>query len=199
MRVFILKASKAYTSPEFSLNNLPGAGRMDLVCRCVSQAVWLSHKLRKDLIFYVVLEGPKNPPLTLKFDSNKLIRFYPDERNIGAHIRNALHQAKYLEKEKEKYLGNGIYISKKSFERLVREIILEKYQVIYLHKKGKPIEKLKLKEKNCFIVGDHLGLSKKNEIFLKKVKAERISLGKIEYLASQAITIINFWLDRIEN
>ncbi|MEM5805494.1 MAG: hypothetical protein QW156_03195 [Candidatus Aenigmatarchaeota archaeon] len=71
MREFILKASKAFTKP-FNLNNLPGAGRMDLVCRCATNALWLSHALRSNVIFHAVLEGPNKPPKVISFYSNEL-------------------------------------------------------------------------------------------------------------------------------
>ncbi len=69
MREFILRASKALTSPDFNLNDLPSSGgRMDLVCRCISSALWVSNDLRRDTKIFVVLEGPPNPPRTIIFD-----------------------------------------------------------------------------------------------------------------------------------
>lgn len=52
MREFIL-FSRGITR-EFKLNDLPNAGRMDLIARCISTAIFLSYSLRKDVKFHVV-------------------------------------------------------------------------------------------------------------------------------------------------
>jgi tRNA pseudouridine-54 N-methylase len=48
----------------------------------------------------------------------------------------------------------------------------------------------------CFILGDHVGLAKATEKLLKKLDVKRVSLGKIEYLASHCITICNYEIDK---
>ena len=91
MREFILLARKAFTIP-FKLNDLPGAGRIDLVTRCISTAIFISEALRKDVKFYAVLEGPTSPPKIVTFDTSNLKNVYPDERNIASHIKIALEK-----------------------------------------------------------------------------------------------------------
>ena len=70
---FILKASKAKTSKDFLLNDMPGdGGRMDIVARCVNSSFFLSHGLREDTEFIVTFEGEPNPPVTLRFRGDRL-------------------------------------------------------------------------------------------------------------------------------
>ena len=111
MRTFVLWARKAKTTANFSLDDLPGSGRMDLVCRCISNALCTSDHLRKDTRIYVILEGPPTPPITLLFDGGLLQQLDFDERSIAQHIQNALRGKTML----------GVTVQKKSFEKLAQE------------------------------------------------------------------------------
>jgi len=183
MREFLLKASNAFTA-DFSLNDIAGAGRMDVVCRCVTSSLWLSDQLRKDTKFYAVLEGKPDPPKLIKFEPSKMKRFYPDERNIASHIRLALIGKK----------ESGIEIERKSFEEFLKEN--SKKQIIYLHKDGIDIRKFEFGENVFFVLGDNKGLDENSEKILDEMNAERISVGKNTYLASQVISIVQNELDR---
>ncbi len=194
MREFILRASKAFTS-DFNLNDLPGAGRMDLVCRCISSALWVSNDLRRDARIFVVLEGPPSPPRTIVFDGKDLKGVSPDERNIASHIKIALRKGLDLKLNEEREVSPGIKIAKKSFESLIKEKCKER-QVFYLHPEGKDIRDIKMKENVAFIVGDHIGIPRKTEKLMERLKIQKVSLGKKIYLASHAIVITNYELDR---
>jgi tRNA (pseudouridine54-N1)-methyltransferase len=194
VREFILKTSKAFTKP-FNLNDLPGAGRIDLVCRCVTSALFLSFALRRDVAFHAVLEGPDKPPKIVSFYSNELKGVAPDERNVASHIKIAVEKGYNLNLNEEIKVSPGIKIVKKSFEQLIKEK-LKTVKLFYLHPKGKDIRKVEFEGNICFILGDHLGLPIATEKLLKRLKIEKISLGKIEYLASSCIAICNYELDR---
>jgi len=194
MREFILLARKAHTAP-FKLNDLPGAGRMDLVARCITAAIFISEALRKDVKFYAVLEGPPNPPRLITLETSELRRVYPDARNIASHIRIALEKGLKLRYGQEIESEPGIRIAKRSFEDLVKEKAKE-VQTVYMHKDGTPIDDFKFEKNVCFIIGDHKGLSKKREIFLENQRVLRVSLGKTTYLASQVIAILHYELDK---
>jgi tRNA (pseudouridine54-N1)-methyltransferase len=194
MREFILKASKAFTSP-FNLNDLAGSGRIDLVCRCISNAFFISEAIRRDVCFHVVLEGPKEPPKLISFFGSELKNVSPDERNIASWIKKALEVGLGFKKGEEKIISPGIRVAKKSFEELVKEKA-KSCQLIYLHPKGKDIRELEFKENFCFVLGDHKGLPKKTESLLERIGAEKVSVGKITYLASHVIVICHNELDR---
>lgn len=197
MREFLLRALKARTSPNFSLENLPAAGRLDLVARCISSALWLAKGLRQDTIIHVNLEGPAIPPKTISFDGSRLKGFCFDEKGIARFIKLALEKGKELPLNESLEVHPGISIGKKSFEQLIKE--RQNHQIIYLHKKGINIREFKFKEKILIVLGDYIGMPKKTEIFLQRYKAEKVSLGKIEYHASHCITILNNELDLREN
>ncbi|AJF62762.1 MAG: tRNA (pseudouridine(54)-N(1))-methyltransferase [archaeon GW2011_AR20] len=194
MREFLLRALKARTDGNFSLDNLPDAGRLDLVARCISSALWLAKGLREDTVIHVNLEGPRYPPKIISFYGAKLKGFYFDEKGIAKFIKHALEEGINLELNEEIEVYPGIIVSKKSFEQLIKE--KQDYQIIYLHKKGKDVREFKFKGNILIVFGDYIGMPWKTEIFLQRHNAERASLGKIEYHASQCITIVNNELDR---
>lgn len=194
MREFVLRASKAFTTP-FNLNDLVKAGRMDLVCRCVSNAFFISEAIRKDVIFRAILEGPKRPPKLVTFLGQELKNVRPDEKSIAKLINKALKFGMYVGKNEEIKVSDGVFVAKKSFEELLRENIGKK-QIIYLHPEGKDIREFDFKKDFCFFLGDQKGLPKKTEKLLERVGVEKVSVGKITYLASQVIVICHNELDR---
>ncbi|WP_456472856.1 tRNA (pseudouridine(54)-N(1))-methyltransferase TrmY [Methanocaldococcus sp.] len=198
MREFIFKANKAITSPNINLKDLPGScGRLDLVCRCVSDSLFLSHDIRRDTVFYSVLCGPPNPPVCIKFVGSELRKVSPDERNIAIFIKKALK--KFLETEdKDSWIEStpGIYVRKIGFKDLIIEKMEEGKNLYYLHKNGESIEKVKIKDNPVFILGDHIGLSEEDEKFLEG-KAIKVSLSPLELHANHCIVIIHNILDKL--
>lgn len=196
MREFILRAAKTVTNPNYiNLNDLPGAGRLDLVCRCITNALFISNDMRRDTIIHVVLEGPNCPPKTISFDGKELRSLAPDERNATSHVKIALEKGRNLKLNESIEADVGIIISKRSFESLIKEKS-KTSQLIYLHPKGTDIRKFEFKEDVCFVLGDHIGLERVTERLLKRMGAVRVSLAPAYYLASQCITICHNEIDR---
>lgn len=191
MREFILFARKALTKP-FDLNNLPKANRMDVIARCITNALFVSYAIRKDTNFYVSLNGPPNPPVLIKFIGNEIQNIYLDERSIAEKINKALKKVNPL---KEVKVSEGIYVSKKSFESFLKEKGKEK-KFILLDRKGKDLRNFNFKGNELFIIGDHKGFPKTIEKFIKKFGSEKISLGPLDYLSSHCIILIHNELDR---
>ena len=146
MREFILRALKAHTS-SFDVGNLEDAGKMHIVARCISNALWLAKGLREDTIMHAVLEGPRNPPKLISFYGDKLKGFAFDELGVSKFIKYALEKGENLKLNESLEVHPGIIISKKSFEQFVREKSSNS-QIIYMHKKGKNIHDFKFKDNN---------------------------------------------------
>ena len=193
MKEFILRSLKAKTSP-FDINDLKNAGRLDLVCNCITNALFIAGDLRRDAKIHVVLEGPNNPPKTISFDGNKL-KGIEDEKSIAIKINEALIKSSGLTLNEELDINPGISIAKKSFEQLVKDKS-KSNQLIYLHKEGKDIRKTPLEENSIFIFGDYIGMPRKTEKLLDRLKAQRISLSPIMLFSSQCIAIVHNELDR---
>jgi tRNA (pseudouridine54-N1)-methyltransferase len=89
----------------------------------------------------------------------------------------------------------GITKDKTGFEALLK-VKAQTHQVYVLEEDGKDISEVTLDENSLFILGDHVGLPKKAELFAQRF-GEKISLGKQPYLAASCITIINYMLDKL--
>lgn len=187
MRSFVLYSRKGRTDSRFFEENLIDAGRMDLVCRCITSALWLSHKTRGDTKFFVNLNGPTKPPVTICFDGSRLLKVYVDEKTNARWIKKLLA----LRFGKEWMNVEGTMVSRKSFQDIIKET---KSNVYVLHEKGTPIEKVELEENPMFVMGDQIGLPTKEEKFALRY-GEKVSLGKNVYLVSNCIAILNWVCD----
>jgi tRNA (pseudouridine54-N1)-methyltransferase len=200
MREFILLALKAITTPDFNIENLPSEGRIDLVCRCISNSLFISNHMREDSVIHVCLNGA---PAEL---SPKIISFYGkdlrgmewDEKNIAIFIKKALDAGKNLKLGEEKQVESGLIVSKKAFETLIKEKSQEKKELFYLHEKGKDIRDIKFNNDKdyVFIFGDFIGIPTNTEKLLKRLGAERLSLSPIMLMASHCPILIHNELDR---
>lgn len=188
MRTFILYARKARTDSNFKLNDLISAGRMDLVCRCISSALWLSHKVRDDARIFVVLNGPPKPPVAICFQGSELSKVYVDEITNAKWIKKILSMnfgKDWLELE-------GARVARKSFQEVLAELNGKNY---VLHEKGEFIENIKIDRNPTIVLGDQIGLPDKEEKFSLR-NGVKISLGKNIYLASACISILNWVCDK---
>ena len=69
-REFILFSRLGKTDPAF--RNLHDAGRLDIVHECIVASLFLSHGLRRNVVFNGILNGPPNPPLQIEIDGATL-------------------------------------------------------------------------------------------------------------------------------
>jgi len=188
MRTFVLYARKARTDSKFRIDDLINAGRMDLVCRCISSALWLSHNVREDTRIFVVLNGPPKPPVTICFQGSKLSKVYVDEVTNAKWIKKILS----MKFGKEWLEIDAAKVARKSFQEVLTELNGKNY---VLHEKGEFIDNVKFENNPIIILGDQIGISKADESFALR-NGEKISLGKNVYLASSCISVINWVLDR---
>lgn len=182
MRDFIVYFNQK-VNPKFHMNNLPGSGRVDLMARCVSSALWLSHKVRKDTNIHLFLSRNKK---LITFYGGRIKRISPDERNIASWLRKSL--------QKEGKIQSGIETEETDFQKLLEKFSEKKLYL--LTEEGKDIRKTRPKENPIFLLGDHLDLPPEILELARKHKPEEISLGPQSYLASHCIVLANNELDR---
>ncbi|MBR1452999.1 MAG: tRNA (pseudouridine(54)-N(1))-methyltransferase TrmY, partial [Candidatus Methanomethylophilaceae archaeon] len=114
MRYFVITGHKAVTTGDIKLDDIAGgAGRLDILVRCVNSAFFLSHDLRKDVEIYLVLEGGDDAPKTVVFKGQELRYLNPDERSTASLIRNAL--LKKVGPGEEIRSSPGVYNTRMSF------------------------------------------------------------------------------------
>jgi len=199
VRTFIIKANKVHTRADFSLKDLPGtSGRIDLLCRSLNSAFLLSHGFRKNVRVWLNLNGPPDPPKTIRFEGSEIKpkTINPDEISLAKIIIKALKVGEGIKEPAKEYsVLPGVYVSNLRFEDIIRRTI-KNSALYYLHEEGKPIERINFKGNVAFVLGDHEGLAREDEAFLEGI-AEKVSVGKKSYLTSHVIAYVNIFLDNL--
>ncbi len=196
MREFILRARKARTDHHWSLDDLPAAGRIEIVCACVMNALYVSNKMRTDTKIHIVLDGPPTPPKIVTFDGSRLVGMNYHERAIAQMLQEVLKATRLIQSEEMLEPHAGIFVQKKSFESLVRECCEAGKQVLYLDPDGADVRDVKFEADVVFVFGDYIGMPAKSEKLLDRIGAKSVTLGRVTLFASQCVTIANNEMDR---
>jgi len=192
VRRFIIIGHKAATAADFKLDDLAGgAGRLDVLLRCINSAFFLSHDIRKDVEVILVLQGPPGPARTIRLVGSELRYLNPDERSTGALIRNALMR----DARSEERSTPGIYVSTRTYQDVLG-LLGEGTEIVYLKEDGADIRGTELPENVTFVLSDHMDLTSDEEGLLLQYKPKVVKLGPISYHADHCITIVNNELDR---
>ena len=195
MRHFLIIGHKAVTSDDFPLNDMPGsAGRMDILCRCVNNALFLSHGMRRDVQVHLLLLGEPDPGKVIRFDGEKLRYLNPDERSSGSLIKKALAKNAI---ENEVQSTPGVWIRRSELGILLDELKSKGIPMIYLREDGEDIRDVFTSlEDAVFIMGDHMGITENEEEMILNVGARIISVGPLSLHSDHCIVLVNNELDR---
>jgi tRNA (pseudouridine54-N1)-methyltransferase len=190
MRQFVVVGHDAPTTPEFSLDALPGAGRMDLLARSVTASLLLSHGLREDVRTHLVL----GDEYTVRFEGEGLRNLHPDERSTAALIRSALD-------EREEAIGHvpvetspGVYLSRMGLDATLSEHGTDA-TICRLHEDGQPKEDAAVPVNPLFVLSDHTNFEEEGAAVVERHADRSISLGPQALHADHAITVAHNWLD----
>jgi len=181
MREFILYSRKGWTSGDF--DTLIEAGRLDTVYQCILTSMFMSHRIRRDVRFHAILNGPPEPPGHLSIDGPTLFDVRVDERTWEGILRNVLSGGEHA----------GVSFEKQAYQSVVSA--LSDASVFVLEERGTPIEEVEFSDHNVFIVGDHVGLPRAEEKFALR-NGTKLSIGRARYLSASTIDIINHYLDK---
>ncbi|MCX8150938.1 MAG: tRNA (pseudouridine(54)-N(1))-methyltransferase TrmY [Candidatus Bathyarchaeota archaeon] len=181
MREFLLYSRLGKTDSHWL--NMHEAGRLDIVYECIVTSLFLSHGIRRDVTFNAVLNGPPAPPLHLQVSGAQLYDVRTDIGTWEVILKKALSGRPHP----------GVTVNKTSFETLLKTKA-ETAPIYVLEEGGKNVSEIELELNPVFVLGDHVGLPKKVEVFALRF-GEKISLGKTPYLAASCITVLNYLLD----
>lgn len=190
MRAFIILGHRAPLTPQFTLNDLPGsAGRLDVLCRCVHGALFLSHDLRRDAEVFLVLQDQ----LTVRICGGTVKRLNPDERSTAALIQKALERIQSHAGPDPVLSTPGITIARQGLGSLLSQLRARGFRLLVLHEGGSGFTLPAEPEPLAFVLSDHLDFSPADEQVLGGLP--RMSLGPRVYPASHCIVVVNHWLD----
>ena len=181
MRVFVLFSRRGWSGGGFGC--LREGGRLDVAYQCLLFGLFTSGAVRRNVVFHVVLGGPPRPPLCLTVDGRKLRDVRTDEQSWEEVLKKVLGGGSHP----------GIRVSKESLQEVVRE--LKDRNLFVLEEKGEDICNVKFGENPVFVLGDQVGLPKKDEKYVLRF-SRKISLGKKPYLAATCVDVINYLADR---
>ena len=190
MRRFLVVGHTAPTDPGFTLDDLPGgAGRLDVLCRCVNSAFLLSHGLRRDVELYLVLLGPPSPPVTLKLVGAELKYLNPDERSTAALLAKALELDPGAEWQRS---TPGIWRADVGLSK----VLLALGDAAVLDAGGTPLQETVAHVPPGYVLSDHLPFSAEDEAALTGLP--RVSVGPHQYHGHHVIAVVQNWWDRLE-
>ncbi|HON81900.1 MAG TPA: tRNA (pseudouridine(54)-N(1))-methyltransferase TrmY [Methanoregulaceae archaeon] len=170
----------APSSSDFSVNDLAGgAGRLDILCRCLGSAFFLSHGIRRDIEVFLVLLGPPRPPVTIRFSGAEIRSFNPDERSTGSLIKKALSIPRG---DTFRESGPGVAVRKGGLAKLLTE-----HPFAVLNENGADIRQTAMLPGNV-ILSDHLNLTAEEEEMVSGCPA--YSVGPLSLHANAAITLL---------
>ncbi|MCK9441547.1 MAG: tRNA (pseudouridine(54)-N(1))-methyltransferase TrmY [Methanothrix sp.] len=193
MRNFIIVGHKATTTPNFSLEDIPGtSGRLDILCRAVTAAFVLSHGIRKDVCVHLILLGGEIPK-TIRLVGETLRHLNPDERTTAALLKKALALPAAAEWAMS---TSGIFVRTGGLAEVLAD--LKDAKLIYLREDGADIRSLDaggLSGDAAFILGDHTGMTPEEESLIEQAGARVVSLGSTSLHADHCVVLLNWLLD----
>jgi len=191
MRQFVVLGHDAPTTPEFSLDDIAGgAGRLDVLCRCVTSAFFLSHDIRTDVRVHLVLADE----FTVTFDGRELRRLNPDERSTAALVRGALDQRAEAIGHQPVETSPGVSLTRRGFEPTL-DTAARDGTVVQLHENGDPVVDTEPPADPVFVLSDHRDFTDREADLLADAADRRVRLGPEALHADHAITVAHNYLD----
>jgi tRNA (pseudouridine54-N1)-methyltransferase len=192
MRQFVVVGHDASTTPDFALDDLAGAaGRLDVLCRCVTSAFVLSHDIRDAVRVHLVL----GDAFTVTFSGGTLRGLNPDERSTAALVRAALERREDAIGHQPVATTPGVEIRRRGFEATLDAVVDADATLVQLHEAGTPVVDLAPPSDPVFVLSDHRDFAAAEADLLADRADVRISLGPRALHADHAITVAHNYLD----
>ncbi len=187
MRHFVIVSHTGAADGSWSLDDLCGAaGRVDVLCRALNSAFFLSHGIRDDVVVDLVFTDPQRPT-TVRF-TGAANRLNPDERSLASRIQKALRargEDPWFDPSE-----TGIDVAPFGLDGLA----LDPARLVLLDPEGEPLESADLPEDPVFLLSDHQPFTK--EEYAALAAATRVSLGPHWYHGNHVVSCVHWVLDR---
>jgi len=202
MRQFVVVGHEVPTDPDaISLSDIPGAGRLDLLCRCVSTGVFLSHGIRENVRVHLVVADE----LTVTFDADTLRHLHPDERNVAARVRDALAAKPDAIGHMPADVSPGVELRRMGLDATLDRIAGDRETnsdgvghggtVVQLHEGGDPLVDASPPADPVFVLSDHRDFTDGEATLIADVADRRVRVGPELLHADDTIAVAHNWLD----
>jgi tRNA (pseudouridine54-N1)-methyltransferase len=188
VRRFVVCGHEAPLDPEFSLSDLTGAGRLDLLARCVTAGFLLSHDIRSDVEVSLVLRDE----LTVRFDGREIRNLNPDERSTAALVKTALEGKRGAIGAMEAEPAPGVYVAKRG---LAGTLEAAGGTLVELHEDGTPAVDSEPPADPTFVLSDHRDFTDEEADLLAERADHRLRVGPKRLHADHTITVAHNWCD----
>ena len=195
MRAFVLRARAAPTDSEKLLAEVGGEAHTEILAHTLMNALFVAQSHRDDVAVYLVLESTRDYSRTVEVRSDLLgeVGGFHEAALMGL-LAKAMTISAGMGKEQTRPVVPGVVVRTISFEKLVQELAQD-YDLFYMDPKGTPIDGVDFGGSPCFLLTDHVPMPKKSFNTLKRLGAERISVGPRMLFASQCVVLIHNALD----
>ncbi len=190
-RSFLVVGHDAPTTPAFSLDDLPGAGRVDLLARCLVAGLLRSHGVREDARVHLVLDDS----YTLVVDGATVRGLHPDERSTAARIRGTLEARDEAIGALPAEPSPGVALYRGGLESALDRAAADADGVVLLDEDGAPVAAVDPPANPLFVCSDHRDLTASDRAVVADHGPTRLSLGPVALHADQAIAVAHSWLD----
>lgn len=190
MREFVIVAHEAPLGAEFTLEDLPGAGRLDLLVRCVGAGLFTSHDIREDSRVHLVIRDE----CTVTFDGGTIRNARPDERSLAGLLRSALEHLADAIGEQPVEAAPGLTVRRRGLDSTVSELDRQG-TVLSLHEGGQPLAATSPPERPVFVLSDHRDFTESERSVLEERGETEVSVGPEILHADHTTTVVHNWLD----
>lgn len=190
MRQFVVISHDVSPTADISLADLPGAGRLDVLCRALNSALFLSHDIRDDVRVHLIVADT----YTLRFDGATLRGLHPDERSIAARIDAALDVAEDAIGHQPVEASPGVSVYRMDTAATL-SMLADTQPVYWLTATGTPLPDVSIPSDAAFVLSDHRDFTAADTAVLEDTATERLTVGPRSVHGHHAITIVNNFLD----
>lgn len=190
MREFVVIGHQAPVEPGVPLDDLAGAGRLDLLCRAVNAALFTSHGIRSDVRVHLVHQDR----VTISFAAGPLRNARPDERSLAGLVNAALEGREEAVGHQPASAAPGVTVRTHGLAPTL-DAVVEDGPVIALHEEGDPVSEVQIPADPVFVLSDHEPFSQADARVLADHGVERIRLSPRVVHTDHAITLAHHWLD----
>ncbi|WP_128906488.1 tRNA (pseudouridine(54)-N(1))-methyltransferase TrmY [Halorubrum amylolyticum] len=202
MRQFVVIGHDVPADPDaISLSDIPGAGRLDLLCRCVSAGVFLSHGIREDVRVHLVAADE----FTATFDADGLRHLHPDERNVAARIRDAIDAQADAIGHMPADVSPGVELRRMGLDATLDRLLDapgaggagadDGPTLVQLHEDGDPLVDAAPPTDPVFVLSDHNDFTPAERDLLADRAERRVRVGPKRLHADHTVSVVHNWLD----